>query len=92
MYFSVVAKIYVSLVWIVICCGSKYDIETGMNLDKNKLNELGFIKKIDKPAKLLGKGPLNKKITIQVEMVSFGAAEAVKKAGGKVVKIDLESL
>ena len=67
-------------------------VKTGMNLDKNKLSELGFIKKVEKPVKLLGRGTLNKKITIQVEMVSFGAAEAVKKAGGKVVKINSGSL
>ena len=55
--------------------------------DKNKLKELGFIKKADKPVKLLGNGSLSKKITIEVDMVSDSAAGAVKKAGGEVVTI-----
>ena len=60
---------------------------TGISLDKNKLKELGFIKKADKPVKLLGNGSLSKKITIEVDMVSVRAAEAVTKAGGEVVTI-----
>ena len=62
-------------------------VETGSNLDKSKLKELGFIKKVDKPVKLLGKGNLSKILTIEVDMVSVSAAEAVKKAGGEVVTI-----
>ena len=62
-------------------------VETGSSIDKNKLRELGFIKKADKPVKLLGKGSLSKKITIEVDMVSDSAANAVKKAGGEVVTI-----
>ena len=62
-------------------------VETGISLDKNKLKELGFIKKADKPVKLLGNGSLSKKITIEVDMVSVRAAEAVTKAGGEVVTI-----
>ena len=60
-------------------------VETGSSLDKSKLKELGFIKKADKPVKLLGNGVLSKKLTIEVDMVSASAAEAVKKAGGEVV-------
>jgi len=62
-------------------------VTTGSNLDKNKLKELGFIKKADKPVKLLGNGSISKKITIEVDMVSVSAAEAVTKAGGEVVSI-----
>ena len=60
-------------------------VETGANLDKNKLKELGFINKLDFPVKLLAKGELTKKLTIEIDMVSSKAAEAVKKAGGEVV-------
>ena len=63
-------------------------VKTGSSLDKSKLKELGFIKKADKPVKLLGKGFLSKKLTIEVDMVSASAAEAVKKAGGEVVTRD----
>ena len=53
----------------------------------NKRDFLKFIKKIDKPVKLLGNGCISKKITIEVDMVSVSAAEAVTKAGGEVVSI-----
>ena len=60
-------------------------VETGSSLDKTKLKALGLIKKEDKAVKLLGKGKLSKKLKIEVDMASASAAEAVKKAGGKVV-------
>ena len=56
-------------------------------LDKSKLKSLGLIKKEDKPLKLLGKGTLSKKIKIEVDSASANAVEAVKKAGGEVIKI-----
>ena len=62
-------------------------VETGSHLDKSKLKALGLIKKEDKPVKLLGKGILSKKIKIEVDTASANAAEAVKKAGGEVIKI-----
>ena len=55
------------------------------NLDKNKLKELGFIKKIDKPVKLLAKGNISKKLTIEVDMASNRAKQEVEKAGGEVI-------
>ena len=60
-------------------------IETGSNLNKQKLEVLGLIKKKDKATKLLGKGKLSKKLKIEVDMARASAAEAVKKAGGEVV-------
>ena len=60
-------------------------VETGAKLDKTKLMELGFIKKLDNPVKLLAKGNLNKKLTIEVDVASAKATDAVKNAGGKVV-------
>jgi len=55
------------------------------NLDKTKLKELGLIKKINKPVKLLGKGKLSKKLTIEVDMASNSATQEIKKAGGEVI-------
>ena len=55
------------------------------NLDKPKLKELGLIKKINKPVKLLGKGNLSKKLTIEVDMASNRATQEIKKAGGEVI-------
>ena len=62
-------------------------VETGSHIDKSKLKALGLIKKEDKLVKLLGKGKLSKKIIIEVDTASANAAEAVKKAGGEVIKI-----
>jgi len=59
------------------------------NLDKTKLKELGLIKKINKPVKLLGKGNLSKKLTIEVDMASNRATQEVKKAGGEVILTNL---
>ena len=56
----------------------------GDDLSKDKLKEVGLIKKIDTPVKLLGKGSLSKKIAIEVDMASNNAAKAVENAGGKV--------
>tara|TARA_Y100001970_G_C14248805_1_gene870260 strand:- start:4000 stop:4458 length:459 start_codon:yes stop_codon:yes gene_type:complete len=55
------------------------------NIDKAKLKELGLIKKINTPVKLLGNGNLSKKLTIEVDMVSKKASEEIKKAGGEVI-------
>ena len=62
-------------------------IKAGSHLDKSKLQSLGLIKKENKPLKLLGKGTLSKKIKIEVDSASTNAVEAVKKAGGEVIKI-----
>ncbi|MBC8258504.1 MAG: 50S ribosomal protein L15 [SAR324 cluster bacterium] len=62
-------------------------IETGSSLDKAKLKALGLIKKEDKPVKLLGKGKLSKKLSIEVDMASLSAVEAVKSAGGNVLTL-----
>ena len=63
------------------------DIKAGSHLDKSKLKNLGLIKKEDKPLKLLGKGTLSKNIKIEVDSASANAVEAVKTAGGEVIKI-----
>ena len=36
------------------------------------------------PVKLLGKGELNKKLTVKVDKISKSAEEKIKKAGGTV--------
>jgi len=64
------------------------NIKTGTSLDKNKLKELGLIKKVNRPVKLLGKGNISKKLTIEVDMVSNRASKELKNAGGEVVLIN----
>ncbi len=63
----------------------KENILKESKLDKQKLKELGLIKKIDSPVKLLGKGSISKKLTIEVDMASINATQEVKKAGGEVI-------
>ena len=53
-------------------------------LDANKLKEAGVIKKIESGIKLLAKGELKSKITIEVAKASESAIKLVEKAGGKV--------
>lgn len=48
------------------------------------LYDAGLIKKRNTKIKLLGKGDLNRPLTIKVHRVSKGAAEKVSAAGGKV--------
>ena len=67
-------------------------VQAGTSLNKNKLKDFGFIKKVDSPVKLLGKGSLSKKLTIEVDMVSNKAAKVVKNAGGEVILINLGRL
>jgi len=45
----------------------------------------GLLKNKETAVKILGKGTLTKKLTIQVEKISAGAKAAVEKAGGTVV-------
>jgi len=55
----------------------------GETVDAKALVEKGIMKK-EEPIKLLGKGDLTKKITINVNIASASAIEKVEKAGGKV--------
>lgn len=45
----------------------------------------GILKKSETSVKILGKGTLTKKLTVQVDHISAGAKAAVEKAGGTVV-------
>ena len=56
------------------------------------MKELGLIKKINCPVKLLGKGKISKKLTIEVDMASMNATQEIKKAGGEVILSNQGSL
>lgn len=59
--------------------------EAGSEVNKQTLHEKGVLKGAQKVRiKLLGKGALTKKLTVNVDLVSKSAAEAIEKAGGKV--------
>ena len=67
------------------------NVKKEARLDKNMLKELGLIKKINKPVKLLGKGNINKKLTIEVDMASNRATQEIKRAGGEVIFVNREN-
>ncbi len=50
------------------------------------LVQKGIIKKSEKMVKILAKGDLTKKLDVQIEKLSAGAAEKIKKAGGSVIE------
>ena len=46
------------------------------------LRKLGVIRKNDRPVKVLARGALTKKVSVQAQAFSHAAEEAIKKAGG----------
>jgi large subunit ribosomal protein L15 len=59
-------------------------IKAGDSLDQAKLFELGLISKKNAPVKLLAKGELKAKLSLQFDAASEAAVKAVKKAGGEL--------
>ncbi len=49
-----------------------------------KLKAKGLIRRTDKAVKILGEGNLTKKLTIEADLFSKTAKDAIKKAGGEV--------
>ena len=48
------------------------------------LFDLGFIRDVSKPVKVLGTGKITRAITLEVNAISESAKAAVEKAGGKI--------
>ena len=57
--------------------------EDGAVVDANSLIEIGLIKKTLDGVKILGKGDLSRKLTVNVTAFSESAKEKIEKAGGK---------
>ncbi|MDE6599372.1 MAG: 50S ribosomal protein L15 [Oscillospiraceae bacterium] len=55
----------------------------GTVVDTDMLKAAGIIKKADIGVKILGKGELNVKLTVQAAAFSASAKEKIEKAGGK---------
>ncbi|MBU1089962.1 50S ribosomal protein L15 [Patescibacteria group bacterium] len=53
-------------------------------ISRETLKEVGLIRKIKNPVKILGSGKLTKKLTCFVDAVSKSAREAIEKAGGSI--------
>ena len=65
-------------------------IKAGDTLDAGKLATLGIARKAKDGVRLLGKGELKTKLTLEVAHASGSAIEAVKKAGGSVKVIGVK--
>lgn len=63
--------------------------ETGDEVTPEALVAKGLIRDADKPIALLGRGELDKKLTVHAHRITKGAAEKIEKAGGSVVKHEL---
>lgn len=60
-------------------------------VDATSLKELGLIKYVDRPVKLVGPGTPKDALTIEVQASSHPALKAVEKAGGAVKIVALGS-
>ena len=65
-------------------------LENGASVDNIVLMELGLVKNLNNPVKLLGKGELTKKLTINLQAFSASAKEIVEKAGGSCTVLSLK--
>ena len=68
----------------------KTPLEDGASVDNIVLIELGLIKNLNTPVKLLGKGELTKKLNISLQAFSQNAKEIVEKAGGSCTVLSLK--
>ena len=74
--------------WQIVNVGSleKY-FEAGAVIDKKALKEVGLIKDLHKPVKILAKGGIKKSFSLTVDAFSETAHKAIVKAGGKIEKV-----
>ena len=59
----------------------------GTEVDPQKLEEAGLVKKSGKEIKILGEGNLSKKLVVKASAFSKKAKEAISKAGGQTVEV-----
>jgi large subunit ribosomal protein L15 len=60
-------------------------LDAGGTVTGVQLEAAGLVRRADQPIRLLGKGEITAKLTIDVAAASASAVAAVEKAGGKVV-------
>jgi len=60
-------------------------LDAGAAVSGAQLHAAGLVRRAEAPIRLLGKGELKAKLTIDVAAASASAVAAVEKAGGKVV-------
>lgn len=60
---------------------------TNQKLNPDELKKLGLVSSSKKPIKLLGKGDVKSKITVEVTDFSKSAQQKIEAAGGTITKI-----
>lgn len=68
----------------IVNVGDLDRFDAGSEVTVDVLVRAGLVRRVDQPVKLLGDGELTKALTIDVDAVSRGAAQAVASAGGTV--------
>jgi len=58
--------------------------EAGQTVNSIALADAGLVKHPERPVKLLGRGTLQKQLTVEVDRASQAAVEAIEAAGGSV--------
>ena len=64
-------------------------IKEGSKLDSAALQAAGIVNKMESGVKILAKGSLKAKLTLEVQKASAAAIKAVEKAGGTITIVDL---
>jgi large subunit ribosomal protein L15 len=59
--------------------------EAGATVDRAALVEAGFVRRKDRPVKLLARGEVTQALTLHVDAASEKAVQAIQAAGGSVV-------
>ena len=54
-------------------------------VDENVLLELGFVKDVTLPTKILGNGEWKRNLSFSIEHISSGAKAKIEAAGGKII-------
>lgn len=70
--------------YVVVNVSELDRFEDGTEVTRELLKASGIISKYKDGVKILGRGELNKKLTVKVDKFSASAAEKIEKAGGKV--------
>ena len=64
--------------------------EDGATVTPQAMQDAGLIRESDQPIAILGRGELNKNLTVHAHRVTKGAEEKIKNAGGEVVLLEEE--
>lgn len=63
--------------------------DDGATVDPQALVAAGLLRDVDEPVVVLGRGELDKKLTVKAHRISKSAAEKLEKAGGSYEKLEL---